>query len=130
MRKLLTVAIATVCLSASAAAKLGTGEPHIWIGEKMAYGSSLQELRECQQSVTYCRTETEQAQIALETWNRCLDRVLSNHGITLMWPIPATEQYLPQMEYRSMLIEDLFDRGGYLNEMTTTCLPDQNIVLP
>lgn len=121
-----------MALSAPASAKLGTGDPKIWLGYKMSYGAELLVLRQCQTNdETSCAEPLKQALQAVKDWNHCLDDLLLSHHINLLWPdFPEDRVFVDRMHFRAQLAEDLLAQGGYTNLVIETCLPGQTIVIP
>jgi hypothetical protein len=129
----IVLALLLAVISGPALAKLGTGTPRIWLGHKMAYGAEMVRLTECVDLHGYsaCSGAEKDAAEAVAAWNQCLDGILLDHGVNLLWPDPIDNPaYVEQMDFRARLAEDLMHQGGYVNLMLSTCLPGQTVVLP
>lgn len=129
----IVLALLLAVISGPALAKLGTGTPRIWLGYKMVYGAEMLRLAACadRHGQTACGAAEQDAAEAVAAWNQCLDGILLDHGVNLLWPDPIDNPvYVEQMDFRARLAEDLMHQGGYVNLMISACLPGQNVVLP
>jgi hypothetical protein len=133
MLRLLIAGLIFGLLTGPAFAKLGTGTPRIWLGQKMAYGAAIETFALCERThgIAACDEPLEGAVAAVNEWNHCLDGILLDHKINLRWAdIGDAAKYVWQMHFRAQIAEDLLWQGGYINRLVETCLPGQNIVIP